>query len=256
MKIKTKDGFILDTVFKPVRGSKKAVILAHGITVDKDEGGIFIKIEKKLNDLGFTTLRFDFRGHGKSSGNSAKDLTISGELTDLETIVDFLERQGIKELGLIGASFGGGISALFTGKNPNRIKALFLINPCLDYEKCFLKPTTPWAKEYFQKALEKLKTESFAEIGSRKFPIGRKLFDEMKHYFPYKELNKYHGPLFIAHGDKDSKVDYFDTLNIFNDLSSPDKKFINIQGSEHGFHEEPYESQAIDLIINFFKDNL
>ena len=256
MKIITKDGFVLDAVFNTIKGSIAGVVLAHGITVDKDEGGIFIRIEKRLNDLGLTTLRFDFRGHGKSSGNSADDFTISGELIDLETAINFLEKHGIKKLGLIGASFGGGISALFIGKYPEKIKALLLLNPCLDYEKCFLNPTTPWAKKHFQKALERLKKNSYTKIGSRQFPVGRKLFKEMKQYFPYKRLNQYKGQLLIVHGDKDSKVDYQDTVKIYDNLDNPYKKLITIKGSEHGFHGEPYESKVVTIIEKFFIDTL
>src|SRR3972149_5648941 len=106
MKIKTRDGFLLDAVFNDVRGSDKGIIFAHGITVNKDDEGVFNRSELKLNELGFSTIRFDFRAHGKSTGNSIKDFYISGELIDLETIFRFMKDNGIQEINLAGASFG------------------------------------------------------------------------------------------------------------------------------------------------------
>lgn len=149
MNIKTPDGFVLDAIFNKIPNSDKGVVFAHGMTVDKDDEGIFVRAEPRLNKLGFSTLRFDFRAHGKSSGNSITDFTISGELVDLDTVISFMEKQGIKWIGLAGASFGGGITALFGSNNPQRIQALFLANPAVDFEKGFLKPTTRWAMEHF-----------------------------------------------------------------------------------------------------------
>ncbi|MDP3726878.1 MAG: alpha/beta fold hydrolase [bacterium] len=257
IKIKTKDNFILDGILNGVNGTNKGVILAHGMTVDRDDEGIFVRAEHKLNELGFFTLRFDFRAHGKSQGNSVKDFTISGELEDLSSAVTLmLNTGGIKWLGLAGASFGGGISALYAGQHNNQINALFLANPVLDYEKCFLKPTTPWAKEYFENVFERIDQYGFIEVGSRKFKAGRRLFEEMKNFKPCEELRKYKNPLLVVHGDQDSRVSYQDVVNCFSSLPNFQKKLEIIEGAEHGFHEEPYGTQVVDMIIEFFKGSV
>ncbi|OGM15492.1 hypothetical protein A2V56_03765 [Candidatus Woesebacteria bacterium RBG_19FT_COMBO_42_9] len=62
LKIRTADGFILDGIFCKPNDSKEGVIFAHGMTVDKNEEGIFVRAEPKLNMLGFATIRFDFMG--------------------------------------------------------------------------------------------------------------------------------------------------------------------------------------------------
>lgn len=253
IKINTKDNFELDVVFNEVENSEKAVIFAHGMTVDKDDEGIFVRAEPKLNELGLTTVRFDFRGHGKSSGSSIKDFTISGELLDLDTIVNYLKNKGYKWIGLAGASFGGGISALYAGENPNSISKLLLANPVLNYRKCFLEPTTPWTKEHFKDVFKRIDKEGSVKIGSRQFAVGRKLFEEMKNYFPCKLLQKYQKPLLIVHGDKDTKVACQDVVDCFEKLSSPNKKLKILKGSEHGFHEEPFETQVVDMIVDFFR---
>jgi len=252
MKIKTPDGFTLDAVFNEVPHSSKGVVFAHGMTVDKDDESIFVRAEPRLNKLGFSTLRFDFRAHGKSSGNSITDFTISGELKDLAAIISFMEEQGLKWIGLAGASFGGGIAALYASKNPQLIRALLLANPAVDFEKGFLNPTTRWAMKHFANLYSRIKHKGFIEVASRKFKMGKKLFDEMKLYNPCKALQTYKGKLLIIHGDKDTKVAYQDVVECYEKLNNPTKRLEIIKGSEHGFHKEPYETQVVEKIADFF----
>lgn len=256
MKIKTIDGFILDAAFNGVPGSSKGVVFAHGMTVDKDDEGIFVRAETILNEMGFSTLRFDFRAHGKSSGNSITDFTISGELRDLETVISFMKKQRIRWIGLAGASFGGGIAALYASKNPKDIQVLFLANPAIDFEKGFLNPTARWAMKEFANVYSRIRHKGFIEVASRKFKVGKKLFDEMKLYNPCEALQKYSGRLLIVHGDKDSKVDYQDVVECYEKLNNPHKSSEIIKGSEHGFHNEPYETLVVEKIVNFFSSNL
>ena len=84
MKIKTKDNFELDVLYNKIEKAKGVIVFAHGMTVNKDDEGIFVRADKELQKLGFSTLRFDFRAHGKSQGESVTDFTISNELKDLD----------------------------------------------------------------------------------------------------------------------------------------------------------------------------
>lgn len=252
--IKTSDNFELAVIYNNVPQSSRVVIFAHGMTVDKGDEGIFVRAEKLLNEGEISTVRFDFRAHGKSQGKSLDDFTISGELADLDSIVQFARKEGYEWIGLAGASFGGSIAALYAGTHLEDIHALVLANPVLDYEKAFLEPTTPWAKKVFKDAVESIKKDGFIKIGSRNFKIGVKLFEEMKNFFPYKELGKYKRPLLVVHGTKDSKVSFQDARKVFTTLSNPYKQFEAIKKSEHGFHEEPYETAVTDLIAIFFKE--
>lgn len=250
----TPDGFLLSTIYTPVK-SKKALIFAHGMTVDKDDEGIFVRGEAELNALDFATLRFDFRSHGESTGASAQDFTISGELQDLETVVEYLKQQGYTWIGLAGASFGGGVSALYAGANSEKIQALFLANPVLNYRKCFLEPKTSWAKKYFKNAIERAGHNGYIKVGSRQFKVGLQLLKEMSLYFPYQVLEHYPHPLIVVHGTEDSKVSYQDTYDAYQQLPNSNKHFEKIVGSEHGFHDEPFETNVVAILVNFFTNS-
>jgi len=101
MKLKTPDGFSLDAVFNRVEESEQVIILSHGVTTNKVDEVILLALENKFNEGGFSTLRFDYRAHGKSSGNSVEDFSISGELIDLETVISFLKKEGFEKIGLL-----------------------------------------------------------------------------------------------------------------------------------------------------------
>lgn len=179
---KSKDGTELSGVWHiPNQSTDKAIILAHGITVDKDEDGIFTDLSEYLKDNGFAIFRFDFRGHGESKGNSV-DMTIQGELMDLEAALSVVKRQGYKSIGLLGASFGGGIATLFVPEHQDKIKCLCLWNPVLNYDHCFINPTLPWLRRRKDQMKKDLLEKGWTTLGSRKFKIGKSLFEEMVHY--------------------------------------------------------------------------
>lgn len=252
----TSDGFDIVARFTHVEGSKRAVIFAHGITSDKDHNPTMRMAERQLNQDGLSTLALDFRCHGESSGDSVIDFSITGEIIDLQTCVDYLHEQGITHIGIVGSSFGGGTAALFTGRHIQEIGALCLLNPVLDYTRAFLNPTTEWARRTFADADERLEKDGYVAIGSREFHAGKLLFDEMKEYVPIEALQKYERPLLFIHGDQDTKVNHEDTYNAFIRLESSNKELEIIKGGDHGFKEEPFTTEVAELITDFFVTRL
>ncbi len=239
---------------EPKNITEKCIILCHGITVDKDEGGLFIELAKKLSKENFTVFRFDFRGHGESQGNSI-NLTIKGEKEDLTASVKFLKRLGYKRFIILAASFGGGAASLFTADNPSLIEGLILWNAIIDYTS-LLEPVLPWPKKYFGKeAMTKLEKNGFIEIGSDCFKIGKILIEEIKKLEPWKKLKELNIPILFIHGDSDTYVPYEDSVKYA-------KMFINaslktIKNGEHGLNNNDKEKKesiksAVDFILNNF----
>lgn len=247
---KNSDGLTLCGILtRPNKNTDKCIVLCHGITVDKDEGGIFTEFARKLAEAGFIVFRFDFRGHGESEGNSV-DMTITGEKRDLEAAVEFLRSLGCKTFGIVAASFAGGPVAFYVAEHD--IKALVLWNATIDYHN-LLEPKLPWPKKYFGNAMQKLEKESFIEIGSSKFKIGKPLFEEMKRLHPWEELQKLKIPILFIHGDKDTYVPYEDSVEYSKLLNA---KLMTIKGAEHGFHDKANAEKADKATIEFFLQNL
>lgn len=238
---------------KPAASTDKCVVLCHGMTVTKEEDGIFTELAEKLAKAGFAVFRFDFSGHGESSGKSV-DMTVAGEKEELESAVRFLQTKGYKTFGILGASFGGGVVSVFAAEHPDTAKALVLWNPLVDYHAIF-EPELPWPKANFGKAaMIKLENQGSIEVGSRRFKLGKPLFDEMRKLQPWKGLQKLKIPILFVHGDSDTYVPYEDSVK-YSKLLNAELK--TIRGAGHGFHDNKRVSEEADkATIEFFLKNL
>ena len=74
---------------------------------------------------GFATLRFNFRGTGKSAGTHDQGI---GEQVDVAGAVDFLEAEGFREVHLSGYSFGAWVNAM-TLQGDVSVKGLTMVAP-------------------------------------------------------------------------------------------------------------------------------
>lgn len=248
VKIKTPDGFILDGVFEKPQKSTRGIIFCHGMTMDKDREKIFVRVEPQLSKKGFSTLRFDFRGHGQSSGDPTGDFTISGEITDLASAVEFLKDQGIALEGIVGISFGASIASLYVGDHP--VNRLFLINPALVINVPF--PGYGWWMKNGAEKAHALRRLGVERVAARLLKVGKPLADDIERYFPMRQLKKYKGKLVIVQGNKDRMIPWRANKTFFDTLDNKEAKYILLEGAGHGFHQEPYETEVVDLIIGFF----
>ncbi|KEQ31252.1 alpha/beta hydrolase [Pedobacter antarcticus 4BY] len=78
---------------------------------------------QKLADLGFYVIVYDRRGEGRSKDSSA-NLTFDEASHDLNNLI---KQYGLKKVSLIGHSFGGIVSTLFTNQNPEKVDRLILV---------------------------------------------------------------------------------------------------------------------------------
>lgn len=252
---KNSDGLRLCGILSnPKQNTKKCIVLCHGITVDKNEDGIFIKLAQELVDTDFAVFRFDFRGHGESEGKSI-DLTVEGEKKDIEAAFDFLKKLGYSEFGLLGASFAGGAVSLFVSSHQKLVKALVLWNAGIDYREK-LNPTLPWPKKYWGKpAFERVEKYGFTEISERGFKVGRELMKEIKTLKPWKELIKVSIPTLFVHGDRDTFISYKDSVKYSKMMKNA--RLETIHGAEHGFHDNKEQSGLSNKVtIEFFLKNM
>jgi len=248
---KSKDGINLcGLLTSPSKDSKGAVILSHGITVEKTEGGFYTRLAKLLAQNDLTSLRFDFRGHGDSSGKS-REMTIKGEISDLDAAVKLLKNKGFKKISLIGTSFGGGIVTLYTKRNPSTIASIILLCPVLDYKRTFLHPETEWAQEWFTpETLSNAARTGKFNLGG--FQLGNDLLKEFKQLNPGEALLKLKEPVLIIHGTKDSYVPY--SVAKYYGERCRNGKFLPINGADHGF--EGFEKRVYSEVIKWILKHL
>jgi uncharacterized protein len=81
-------------------------------------------IQKAYQEKGYSTLRFNFRGVGGSTGRYDEG---NGEQQDVLAALSFLEDSGVQSLHLAGYSFGTWVNAKITDKIPN--SPMIMVSP-------------------------------------------------------------------------------------------------------------------------------
>ena len=226
------------------------VVMCHGIRGNKDECGAFIKLSEELLKIGYSSFRFDFNGHGESDGLD-KDMTITKEISDLETTVNMLQEKGYKEIVLLGGSFGAGIVSLFPFEKYNNVKAIVLWYGGLDYD--YARFGNLFTEENMKQAEKNGYYVSKSMNTGEEFKFGLELFKETYKYKPYENLIKCNLPKLFVHGDKDSALPFKLSETVSKQCSNSIFKLI--KNGEHTFmNSNTAINEAIDVTINFIKN--
>ena len=226
------------------------VVMCHGIRGNKDECGAFIKLSEELLKIGYSSFRFDFNGHGESDGLD-KDMTITKEISDLETTVNMLQEKGYKEIVLLGGSFGAGIVSLFPFEKYNNVKAIVLWYGGLDYD--YARFGNLFTEENMKQAEKDGYYVSKSMNTGEEFKFGLELFKETYKYKPYENLIKCNLPKLFVHGDKDSALPFKLSETVSKQCSNSIFKLI--KNGEHTFmNSNTAINEAIDVTINFIKN--
>ena len=109
----------LDTAFHPGTRDGVLVILAHGVTGNKDRP-LLVALAEGLSQRGWPCLRLSFAGNGDSEGIFG-DATISKESRDLRDVLDSLPPS--LKVAYIGHSMGAAVGVTVAAEDP-RIRVL------------------------------------------------------------------------------------------------------------------------------------
>ncbi|MFO8111935.1 MAG: CocE/NonD family hydrolase [Desulfosalsimonadaceae bacterium] len=105
----SKDGVRLEGLWHGEKNSPAAIIThPHPLYGGTMNNYVLDIIESAFLEKGYATLRFNFRGVGKSSGSYSDG---KGEIDDVIGAVSFAEENGADRLVLAGYSFGAWVNA-------------------------------------------------------------------------------------------------------------------------------------------------
>ncbi len=229
---RSRDGVTLSGIYRRIEGTPKAgIVLAHGITVDKDYEGFYPRLSAELARHGFESLRFDFRGHGESEGRP-EQMTLTGEVRDLGAAVRFLRRRCAPHLAIVGTSLGAGIAVMYAARERRSPFALVLLSSVLDYRRTLLEPETDWAKEWFSPSAVS-KAYATGTLDLMGFPLGLELLREFKALEPAKVLRGLTIPVLMVHSERDPYAPFHVARDAARSI--PGVKFVRVRGASHYF---------------------
>ena len=218
--------------YKRIKGKSPGIVFIHGLNSNMEgKKAIFIEKYAKKNKLSF--IRFDCRGHGKSSGNF-EDFTISDWKKDLFDIIDNLTKG---PQILIGSSMGGWLMLLAAKSKKRKISALIGLAAAADFGKDLFNSLSIKNKQDIKtKGITKYTYKGFAYYLTKEFFI---------HCTKNKILNKkinFNKPVILIHGNKDNIVKDTMPIKIMKKLSSKNVQIKFLKSSDHSL------SSSADLI--------
>ena len=109
------------------RGAPAGIVLAHMKPADQSS---WYDFADQLGGLGYRVLTFDFRGYcpGGDAGCSEGQKDVAGIWQDVEGAVGLLRSEGVRRIGLVGASMGGTASLVAAAQTGEGIDAVVTLS--------------------------------------------------------------------------------------------------------------------------------
>jgi len=221
----------LSCVFRDCGSSKPVVITLHALSGKKENRSIHLLAENLPNN-GFSTLEFDFSGHGESEGNIIES-TITKQLFDLKSIINYFK---FKKVIFVGNSFSVITALAFTKLHSSLVSGLILISGRADYLKF----------------CDNTRKDNYKLFGNT-FLNEEYLVDYMK-YDPLEVINNLNIPIALVHGVLDEVIPFSDAKKLFNTCPSLSKELIPIKNGAHRFDDES-RLDMFDKVLTFLKKN-
>jgi pimeloyl-ACP methyl ester carboxylesterase len=172
-------------------------------------------------------LRFDYFGHGASSGDF-KHGTISLWRDDALAVLDELTSGPVI---LIGSSMGGWLGCLAALARPERVASLVLIAPAADFTDSLMQPSLgPEALLAIEQAGFWLRPSDY---GGEGYPITKALLDDGRQWSILPGPVQIACPVRILQGGQDPDVPWDHALSLAQALDGPDVVFTLIRDGDH-----------------------
>lgn len=232
-------------VFYPVKNSKKLIIFCHGRLVTKDNA-FYIELCEQLFESGFNVYRFDFSGNGESEGKF-EECTVSKDVLDIKSVVDYFKSKGFKIFCLIGHSKGA-VEVLLHQSAYNSAKSVVDISGVVDQRDSTIR-------KYTRERINEINKDGYTTIKyeGKPFKISKKYFYDRAGYGDIRpKVNKIKTPILVLHGTEDEDINYKNGEKMKKILKKKDK-FVPIEGAGHFFKERIHREKLIDSIISWLK---
>ncbi|MBQ8002103.1 MAG: alpha/beta fold hydrolase [Clostridia bacterium] len=196
-----RDGITLHGVIEVPCDTERIAIIFHGFAGDigYNDNDNFVKISKALYSSNVASIRFDFNGHGRSDGdfNAMNPFNL---LLDAFAVLDFVRKNGFKDIYVIGHSQGGVIAGMLAGYFPDKIKKLVLMAPGGTIKRETQEGRCLDARFDPENIPDNILVCNRLDVGGHYFRI-------MKHLPIFEVTQHFKNPALIVHGIFDDVID-------------------------------------------------
>ena len=193
-------------------------------------------------ERGQAYLRFDYTGHGASSG-TLEDGTIGAWAADA---IFAIERLTEGPQVLVGSSMGGWVMLLATLALPGRAAGLVGVAPAPDFTEDLI-----WDK-LSETAREALRRDGVmyepSEYDPEPTPITMALIEDGRDQLVLRAPIPFSGPVRLIHGMKDPDVPWRLSLRIAETITSADVEVTLVKDGEHRL-SEPHDLARLARLV-------
>jgi len=196
------DGIALDAVLERA-GEEKGplMIVLHGFTSSKDKPHTLLACEA-MREAGFSTLRVDLYGHGRSGGEFRKH-TLYKWISNVMTVIREVRKfDFVTEIWLSGHSQGGLVAALVAAMEPEYVKGLVLRAPAFMIPRCAREGNMLGVR--FDRVPDESEIFKGLTLDGEYIRVARTIH-------PEEAVDGFAGPVLILHGDQDDVVPLADS---------------------------------------------
>jgi len=211
--------------YHKTEGNLPSIVFLGGFKSDM-EGSKATFLENWAKNKGYSYLRFDYSGHGQSSGKFI-DGCIGNWLQDAEEVIKNLTEGS---LVLIGSSMGGWISLLLARKIAEKIVGLLTIAAAPDFTQ-----DSMW-QNFSKQQREEIETKGITLLPSdygEPYPITKRLIEEGKDHLIFRVPMKLNFPVRLLQGSLDTSVTRMTALKLFDHLESTNLHLTFIKDGDH-----------------------
>jgi pimeloyl-ACP methyl ester carboxylesterase len=207
-------------------GRAPTVVFLGGFRSDMT-GTKAMALEAWAQKRGQGYLRFDYLGHGQSSGRF-EDGTIGRWLDDSLAAIDGLTNG---KLVLVGSSMGGWLSLLAARARPDRVAGLVLIAAAPDFtERMLLKELSPEDRVILERDG---RLERPSQYSPEPSVFTWKLIEEGRQHLLLDKPLILPCPVRLLHGQSDPDVPWEYSLQIAQHLEAPEVVTTFVKGGDH-----------------------
>ena len=268
--LELRDGYRIQYSFEKVQNAEALVIITHGFA---EHMGRYDYFSESLKKKGFSVLRYDLRGHGANDDRGyLRDF--DDYVYDLKELTTYVKQKAEgAPVFLLGHSMGGLITALYSSRYTDGVRAVILSGPSTG--------RLPSAMGYNKGVMKALKT--LAGRVTLNNPINEGICSDPQVFRDYASdqmvLHKatlslyyeflFHGtdslndyveefslPCLICHGEMDPIVPKELSKSFFEKIASEDKELRIYEGLFHEILNEKIRDQVIYDMVDWIKSRI
>ncbi len=214
------------------------LITCHGFRGRKENSDRICAFAQEINELGMGVLAFDFIGSGESDGDFS-DITLTRQVQDLKTVIDYAYHSFQKPIILLGRSFGGS-TVLAGGAEENRVKGFILWSTPVELQQTFTRVMEEAYEELIKGRMVAINDESGDYYIKPDF-VEDFFQHNMDEYL--KEVND--RPVLIVQGQDDSVVAVYNARYMYNRLCNAE--MIIVDDADHRFENKIRDREEITI---------